>query len=75
MESLRGRTIRLARQIQGDHLPIHFQEVNEHRPSLPAAMRHWAERAHLHARLALLDFRIRRYKQWLEATSTCSPTA
>ncbi len=70
MESLRARMIRLARQIQGDR-PVHFQEVNEHRPSLPAAMRHWAQMAHHHARMALLDDRIRRYEKWLTATATC----
>ncbi len=58
--STRGRMLRLAREIQGDHLAIHFQEVNEHRPSLPAAMRHWAQMAHHHARMALLDYNIRR---------------
>ena len=58
--SVRGRLLRLAREIQGDHLPIHFQEVSEHRPSLPAAMRHWAIRAHHQARMALLDYNIRR---------------
>ncbi len=60
MESLRARFVRLAREIQGDHLAIHFQEVNEHWPSLPTAMRHWAQMAHHHARMALLDFNIRR---------------
>lgn len=58
--NLRARFLRIAHEIQGDHLPVHFQERYQTTPSLASAFVHWAMLYHHRARLALLDHNIRR---------------
>ena len=73
--NLWARFLRIAHEIQGDHLPVWFREHTQNSATLVPAFVHWAKLYHHRARLALLTYRIRRYEEWQKATNTNSATA
>ena len=73
--SLRGRLIRMAHQVQGDPLPVHFRESPAPNMAvLVPAFIHWAKMWRARSALALFDYRLRRLQEWLKATSMTSAT-